>query len=170
MHKTFYSMRKRQCESRRSGFYNGLDEISATEDVEFLRSSLQITTVIEPTCIVGKSSGSRRILVSSQTVISDDVTPPLLLARTNAQVLKSVRSKRARIAVLGMGHVGLPTALGLAAMGWTVLGADSSQSLISQLQAGETPFYEPGLEELLKEHLGKRFFPLDDLEGAIRKA
>src|SRR5205823_4823914 len=113
---------------------------------------------------------SWRIAVSSQVMISSAVSPVLPVVKTDAEVLKSIRNKRAKIAVLGMGHVGLPTALSLAAMGWTVLGADSSESLISQLQSGSVPFYEPGLEELLKEHLGKRFFPVQDLEGAIRKA
>jgi UDP-N-acetyl-D-mannosaminuronate dehydrogenase len=31
-----------------------------------------------------------------------------------------------RIAVLGLGHVGLPTALGFVEMGWEVIGADGA--------------------------------------------
>ena len=85
-------------------------------------------------------------------------------------VMKQIRSKQARIAVVGMGHVGLPTALGLAAQGWSVFGADSYLPLISLLRAGKPPFYEPGLEDLLLEHLGKRFFPVDNLNEAIREA
>ena len=54
-----------------------------------------------------------------------------------------------------MGHVGLPTALSLAAKGWTVLGSDSSQPLIAQLQAGKAPYYEPGLDELVKSSESK---------------
>lgn len=34
-----------------------------------------------------------------------------------------IRAGQAKIAVLGMGHVGLPTALGLAELGWEVTGA-----------------------------------------------
>ena len=85
-------------------------------------------------------------------------------------VMEQIRSKQARIAVVGMGHVGLPTALGLAAQGWSVFGADSYLPLISLLRAGKPPFYEPGLEDLLLEHLGKRFFPVDNLNEAIREA
>lgn len=81
-----------------------------------------------------------------------------------------IRSKRAKIAVIGMGHVGLPTALGLASLGWQVLGVDCSPELISRLQAGEATFYEPGLADLLQQHLDKNFLPVQDLEKAIREA
>ena len=36
------------------------------------------------------------------------------------------------IGVLGLGHVGLPTALGLAEMGWTVVGADDNQETVRE--------------------------------------
>ncbi|PYX50472.1 MAG: UDP-glucose 6-dehydrogenase [Acidobacteria bacterium] len=108
--------------------------------------------------------------MSSHAPIAGEIATLSPLGKTDTQLLNRIRNKRVKIAVLGMGHVGLPTALSLAAMGWTVLGADSSQALVSQLQAGEAPFYEPGLETLLKEHLGKRFFPVDDLEKAIRES
>lgn len=85
-------------------------------------------------------------------------------------VMEQIRSRQARIAVVGMGHVGLPTALGLAAQGWNVFGADSYLPLISLLQTGKAPFYEPGLEDLLLKYLGKRFFPVDNLNEAIREA
>src|SRR4051794_23463570 len=108
--------------------------------------------------------------MSSQPAIIDAVPGPSPLAKTDAQLLRLIRSKRVKIAVLGMGHVGLPTALSMAAMGWNVLGVDSSLPLISQLRAGECPFFEPGLEQLLAKHLGKRFLPVEDLESAIREA
>src|SRR5438045_4088196 len=88
----------------------------------------------------------------------------------DARLIEQVKRKQVRIAVIGMGHVGLPTALGFASMGWTVLGVDSSESLISLIQAGKVPFYEPGLDELLKQHLGKNFFPVLDMDEAIREA
>jgi UDPglucose 6-dehydrogenase len=86
------------------------------------------------------------------------------------QLFEKIQKKDVKIAVLGMGHVGLPTALGLASLGWDVLGTDSFAPLIDKLQAGTVPFYEPGLEQLLHEHLGANFQPVHDLEGAIREA
>jgi UDPglucose 6-dehydrogenase len=92
------------------------------------------------------------------------------LRDSDASLMAQIRSKQAKVAVVGMGHVGLPTALGFASQGWTVIGADSSLPLISMLQAGKAPFYEPGLDRLLAAHLGERFFPVDNLNEAIREA
>ena len=93
-----------------------------------------------------------------------------LFAPKDSDVLANIRSRQAKIAVLGMGHVGLPTALGLADLGWQILGADSSESLLDQLRAGQAPFYEPGIEKLLSKHLGKKFHPVADLKQTIREA
>lgn len=93
-----------------------------------------------------------------------------LVNAVDTRLIEQVKRKQARIAVVGMGHVGLPTALGFASMGWQVLGVDSSQSLVSLIQAGEVPFYEPGLDELLKQQLGKNFIPMQDMDQAIREA
>lgn len=93
-----------------------------------------------------------------------------LISAVDARLIEAVRRKQVRIAVIGMGHVGLPTALGFASTGWRVLGVDSSESLVSLIQAGKVPFYEPGLDELLKQQLGKNFFPVRDMDEAIREA
>ncbi|HVO64106.1 MAG TPA: UDP-glucose/GDP-mannose dehydrogenase family protein [Terriglobales bacterium] len=99
----------------------------------------------------------------------ESVATPLLVA-SDKDVLADLRSRRLKIGVLGMGHVGLPTALGLADLGWQVLGADSSAVTIDQLRNGKLPFYEPGIEKLLSKHIGKKFRPLTDLEETIREA
>lgn len=104
--------------------------------------------------------------------ISPLATSPAVLPSEDdgSDLMAKVQAKRVKIAVLGMGHVGLPTALGFAALGWHVLGVDSSPALISLLQSGQAPFYEPGLELLLQQQMGTRFFPVHDLECAIREA
>ena len=76
-----------------------------------------------------------------------------------------------KIAVLGMGHVGLPTALCLAEMGWKVTGADQDSAKIATIKAGKSPFFEPGVQELLTRHLkGGNFRPVEDVEAAIRSS
>ncbi|MCS7207298.1 MAG: UDP-glucose/GDP-mannose dehydrogenase family protein [Dehalococcoidia bacterium] len=57
------------------------------------------------------------------------------------------------IGVLGLGHVGLPTAVGLAEVGWTVIGADDDRAKAEMIARGQVPFYEPGLQEALQTHL-----------------
>jgi UDPglucose 6-dehydrogenase len=87
------------------------------------------------------------------------------------QFAAQLRSKQLPIAVLGMGHVGLPTALGLAELGWNVTGADDDGAKIGQLASGHSPFYEPGLQELLSKHLASgKFKPSPDVEGTLRSA
>ncbi len=76
-----------------------------------------------------------------------------------------------RIGVLGLGHVGLPTALGFVEMGWEVIGTDDDASKVAIIQSGQTPFYEPGLDELLKRSLASgRLILTPRVEDAVRAA
>ncbi len=50
--------------------------------------------------------------------------------------------------VIGLGYIGLPTALMLASHGVKVVGTDYNEKLVDTLKAGHTTFKEEGLEEL----------------------
>ena len=50
--------------------------------------------------------------------------------------------------VIGLGYIGLPTALMLASHGVEVIGTDYNKELVATLNAGKTTFKEDGLEEL----------------------
>ncbi len=54
------------------------------------------------------------------------------------------------INVIGLGYIGLPTALMLASHGVEVIGTDTNNELVEKLNAGQTTFKERGLAELLK--------------------
>ncbi len=56
-----------------------------------------------------------------------------------------------RVAVLGLGYVGCVTAACLAASGHRVSGSDRDQHKVDSVRAGQAPFYEPGLEDLVKQ-------------------
>jgi GDP-mannose 6-dehydrogenase len=56
-----------------------------------------------------------------------------------------------RVAVLGLGYVGSVTAAGLTHLGHRVIGVDRDSYKVESIQTGRTPFYEPGLEELVRE-------------------
>ena len=80
-------------------------------------------------------------------------------------------AEKVKLAVLGLGHVGLPTALGFAELGWDVIGADDNSSKVAMIQSGVPPFYEPGLEELLARGLASgRLMITDSVEDAVRAA
>lgn len=61
--------------------------------------------------------------------------------------------------VIGLGYIGLPTALMLASHGVDVVGTDYNEKLVDTLKAGHTTFKEEGLEELFQSALkaGIRF-------------
>ncbi|GGD91436.1 UDP-glucose dehydrogenase family protein [Paenibacillus nasutitermitis] len=60
------------------------------------------------------------------------------------------------ILIMGMGYVGVATALLLTELGWQVTGLDPNKSRIRTLSHGVLPFYEPGLDEMLRTHLASR--------------
>ena len=56
-----------------------------------------------------------------------------------------------RITVIGTGYVGLVTGTCLASAGHTVTCVDTNEQKVAQMQAGEIPIYEPGLDELFQQ-------------------
>lgn len=54
------------------------------------------------------------------------------------------------INVIGLGYIGLPTALMLASHGVEVVGTDYNKDLVATLNAGKTTFKERGLDELFE--------------------
>ncbi|MBV2356114.1 UDP-glucose/GDP-mannose dehydrogenase family protein [Streptomyces sp. J2-1] len=58
-----------------------------------------------------------------------------------------------KITVIGTGYLGATHAAALAELGFEVLGLDVVPEKIALLERGETPMYEPGLDELLRRHV-----------------
>ncbi|WP_414838615.1 nucleotide sugar dehydrogenase [Carnobacterium sp. TMP28] len=59
------------------------------------------------------------------------------------------------INVIGLGYIGLPTALMLASSGHKIVGTDFNKKLVASLQNGRIPFEEIGIEELYSEAIKK---------------
>lgn len=57
------------------------------------------------------------------------------------------------INVIGLGYIGLPTALMMASHGVEVVGTDYNKELVDTLNAGHTTFKEDGLDELFQDAL-----------------
>ena len=60
-----------------------------------------------------------------------------------------------QIAVLGLGYVGCVTAACFASLGHRVMGIDRDQHKVDNVLAGRAPFYEPGLEDLVRENVAQ---------------
>src|ERR1700759_3680921 len=58
-----------------------------------------------------------------------------------------------RITVIGCGYLGTTHAAAKAELGHEVLGVESDATKRDALSRGEAPFYEPGLEDLLGQHV-----------------
>ena len=57
------------------------------------------------------------------------------------------------INVIGLGYIGLPTALMMASHGVEVIGTDYNKELVATLNTGHTTFKEDGLDELFQDAL-----------------
>src|SRR6059036_1461302 len=75
------------------------------------------------------------------------------------------------IVVVGTGYVGLVTGSCFAEFGVSVVAVDKDAAKIALLQQGQVPFYEPGLEEMVRRNLreGRLSFSTD-LKAAVEKA
>ena len=58
-----------------------------------------------------------------------------------------------RMTVVGCGYLGATHAACMAELGFEVLGLDVDESRVDALQQARPPFYEPGLEPLLRKHV-----------------
>lgn len=63
------------------------------------------------------------------------------------QLLRKIRNKDAKIAVIGIGYVGLPTAATLADLGFKVIGIDTDSKIVNEVSGGQRHSREPHLEE-----------------------
>ncbi len=61
---------------------------------------------------------------------------------------------RPRLSVIGTGYLGATHAVCMAELGFEVIGLDVDETKVKMLTAGEVPFFEPGLPELLAKHVG----------------
>jgi UDPglucose 6-dehydrogenase len=65
--------------------------------------------------------------------------------------LRTVSLKRQRISVLGIGYVGLCTAVGFASKGYHVTASTHDAEKADKINKGVPPFHEPNLQSLLKQ-------------------
>jgi UDPglucose 6-dehydrogenase len=74
-------------------------------------------------------------------------------------VLPLIRPHRSSImdlSIIGSGYVGLVTGACFADVGHNVICVDNDAQKIKQLQGGEVPIYEPGLEEIIHRNVSAR--------------
>lgn len=76
-----------------------------------------------------------------------------------------------RIAVVGTGYVGLVSGTCFAEFGFQVTCVDKDAAKVERLKRGESPIYEPGLDDLLARQIeGQRISFTTDLKAAVKQA
>ncbi|MFC2028981.1 nucleotide sugar dehydrogenase [Chloroflexota bacterium] len=73
--------------------------------------------------------------------------------------------KSRKVAVLGLGFVGLTLAVVLADSGFKVMGIEAQQSVVDMLNQSTPHFYEAGLANLLRAHIGKNLLVENQLSS-----
>ena len=90
----------------------------------------------------------------------------------NSEILEKLASNSLRICVVGIGRIGLPTALAFAKSGLTTIGVDINTDLVNSINSGNLPQEdEPGYKKIFDEVFKKgRFSATTDLEQDIPKS
>lgn len=65
-------------------------------------------------------------------------------------LIKKIKNRNAKICVLGLGYIGLPTAAMFATNGFQVQGVDIDQDVVHTLNNGDLPIQEPGLKTVVQ--------------------
>ncbi|MHA2140834.1 MAG: nucleotide sugar dehydrogenase [Candidatus Thorarchaeota archaeon] len=71
----------------------------------------------------------------------------------HGKLLKKIESKEAKISIVGLGYIGLPTALFYKRSGLAITGIDTNEELVSELREGNIRMKEEGLEQIAEEYL-----------------
>jgi UDPglucose 6-dehydrogenase/GDP-mannose 6-dehydrogenase len=72
-----------------------------------------------------------------------------------------------RVSIIGAGYVGLVTGVCLAEKGHDVICVESDAAKLARIRAGEAPFHEAGLGDLLRKHGGKSLRATASVEEAV---
>ena len=76
-----------------------------------------------------------------------------------------------KIAIIGTGYVGLPSGVGFAELGHTVVCVDNNKEKIDALNKGKLTLYENGLEDLFKANTKKgRLHFTTSMKEAVQEA
>lgn len=75
-----------------------------------------------------------------------------------------------RISIIGTGYVGIVSGACLAEKGHHVVCVDNNSEKVNEINAGKTPIFEAGLDELLSKHIGKKLIATNDLPTAVAES
>jgi UDP-N-acetyl-D-mannosaminuronic acid dehydrogenase len=69
------------------------------------------------------------------------------------KLLNRIESKEAKVAIVGLGYIGLPTALFYKRSGLAITGIDTNEELVAELREGKIRMKENGLQQISDKYL-----------------
>ena len=138
-----------------------LHDISLETSVETIMSKTPFAVVQQPSSqkmyesLMEMLKGSTRMLdrgAGKIVVVDDERRVVDIVSFFSLMQQSDVRSRK--IAVLGLGFVGLTLAVVLADSGFNVVGVEAQAHVVEMLRKGTPHFYETGLANQLRAHVG----------------
>ena len=95
-----------------------------------------------------------------------------IISLTTDEIRKSLKSSQVKVAVIGIGRIGLPTALSFANSGLPTIGVDINTKLIQMINTGDYPLKdEPEFDKIFENVIkNKKFHATADIGEAIPKS
>ena len=97
------------------------------------------------------------------------MSKPKITMNNLENVTKSLESKTLRVCVIGIGRIGLPTALSFAKSGLETIGVDINKQLVDDINSGKFPLKdEPGYEDIFYSVIkNQKFSATTNIEDAV---
>ena len=94
---------------------------------------------------------------------------PKIIMNNLQDVETSLESKTLRVCVIGIGRIGLPTALSFAKSGLETIGVDINQQLVDDINSGIFPLKdEPGYEDIFHSVIkNQKFSATTNIDDAV---
>jgi nucleotide sugar dehydrogenase len=144
----------------RSAILHGLDLETSVASI-MTRDPIAVTNFTTPMKmyerVVEMLKGSTRMLdrgAGKVVVMDDDRRVVDVISFLNLWQQADVKTRK--IAVLGLGFVGLTLAIVMADAGFSVVGIETQDAVVESLRRGVPHFYESGLANQLRFHIGRQ--------------
>ncbi len=95
-----------------------------------------------------------------------------IISLTVDEIRNYLKSGQVKVAVIGIGRIGLPTAISFAHSGLPTIGVDINAKLVQMINSGNYPLKdEPGFDKIFEDVIkNKKFFATTDIGEAIPKS
>lgn len=104
--------------------------------------------------------------------LSFDENPLQIMSKNLAEITRLLKAGKVKVCIVGIGRIGLPTALSFANSGLPTIGVDINTNLVNMINSGEFPLKdEPGYAEIFNNVTkNRKFFATTKLEDVASKA